>query len=138
MATAYTATHYLKCVNHEVDGGCGKIQVERFSWGLGGKLMKAKVGAKRCTGLCESNMNALLKDFCVSLPMVIFRNSQANKDSYSCCLAAVKWKRLLKCECCKSLTYTPLPLLLTLICSRFSMYVHITCPIWLFNSCCSY
>lgn len=36
--------------------------------------------AERCTVLCESNMRALLKDLCVSLRMVLFRNSQANRD----------------------------------------------------------
>lgn len=30
--------------------------------------------AERCTVLCESNMRALLKDLCVSLPPVLFKN----------------------------------------------------------------
>lgn len=36
--------------------------------------------AERCTQLCEGNMRALLKDLRVSLPLVLFRYSQADKD----------------------------------------------------------
>ncbi len=81
LATACTEAQYLKCVNREVDGGCGEVQRERFSWGLGSKLRRSlRSMAERCIGLCESNMRALLKDLHVSLPIVLFRHGQASKE----------------------------------------------------------
>lgn len=81
MATACTVAQYLKCVNLEVEGGFSEVQGERFSWGLGSNLRWGlRSIAERCTWLRESNMRALLKDLCVSLPLVLFRYSQADKD----------------------------------------------------------
>lgn len=81
MATACTVAQYLKCVNLEVEEGFSEVQGERFSWGLGGNLRWGlRSIAERCTWLCESNMRALLKDLRVSLPLVLFRHSQADKD----------------------------------------------------------
>lgn len=38
MANPGTVVQYLECVNQEVDGGCGEVERECFSWGLGDKL----------------------------------------------------------------------------------------------------